>query len=460
MTALLNPYAISHARFCVRKFLCFTSKRIELKTLDGRIFNIAVKHHFSGKRPGKNWLEMNISDRVIWVNRRSLSKRLQLNQKLVKKYCKYNNQLDQLVQMKGRIDAMVAVLRSRTRLNRKHCQRKAFKASLFIEKSKTSLRSPLAFIKSSTKTLHMKSGRPLVAHLNTAGTVDFYIDLLWRKKFFVPPLGKGAFKTVWEYFDYQRGKHDQVLTKRRPGIDNCKELYFYRHLQGIPQIPSLSFVFIEKDFFQMMMDKYESLSPALFRPNAKNFLNLKKRDELKIFTKIVQGCVNVHRRGVVHRDLKFENILYNYTLSTLGRKSLKIKIADFDLSCFISNHSKLLSRVGTSCYMAPECIALEEKTDPLKMDCWSLGVMLYRLYFKKMPPFAKPIKSALENNRLTPAARRNILVEEVRKLHHSLADRRPKEPWIDLMLKLLEPDVKKRLSSEELLFQCRKLLQL
>lgn len=453
---MTDAFAISHARFCVRKFLCFTSKRIELTTLDGRIFNIAAKRHFSGKKPGKNWLEMSIRGKVIWVNKRSLSKRLKLNHKLVRGYLKYNNQLDQLVQMKCRIDAMAAVLRLQTRLNRKRSQKKAFKASLCIEKARTPIRNHLSSSKN-VKTLHMKSGRPIVAHLNTAGEVDFYIDLLWKKKVYVKPLGKGAFKTVWEYFNYQNGKHDQVLTKRKPGINSERELNFYRLLHGIPQVPSVSFAFIEKNCFQIMMKKYESLTPALFRPAAKNFLNLKRREELKLFTKIVHGCVKIHQRRVVHRDLKFENILYTYGAS--GKKSLKIKIADFDLSCLVSDRSKLLKRVGTSYYMSPECIGLEEKTEPLKMDCWSLGVMLYRLYFKKIPPFAKPIQAALKNTKLTPAARRNIAVEQVRRLHQNLAVMRRKDPWVDLMLNLLEPNVKKRLSSQELLLQCRELLQ-
>jgi serine/threonine protein kinase len=58
-----------------------------------------------------------------------------------------------------------------------------------------------------------------------------------------------------------------------------------------------------------------------------------------------------HSRGIVHRDLKTENILIKDSTDIYN---VQIKIIDFGISCRIQPQEKLTSTFGTPYYMAPE----------------------------------------------------------------------------------------------------------
>lgn len=83
----------------------------------------------------------------------------------------------------------------------------------------------------------------------------------------------------------------------------------------------------------------------------------------------------IHRRRIVHRDIKLDNILINQVEEG---EEFHIKIADFGLSDFIKSGSGLLySACGTPSYIAPEL--LRGTGYNTKCDIFSLGSVLYNL---------------------------------------------------------------------------------
>lgn len=75
----------------------------------------------------------------------------------------------------------------------------------------------------------------------------------------------------------------------------------------------------------------------------------------------------MHGKGVVHRDLKLENILVD--------DKLNLKVADFGFATFKKIH-QLKSYKGTKTYMAPEI--KEQKTyDGMQIDIFSTAVILF-----------------------------------------------------------------------------------
>ena len=60
----------------------------------------------------------------------------------------------------------------------------------------------------------------------------------------------------------------------------------------------------------------------------------------------------MHSNGIVHRDIKLENILID--------DDYKLILSDFGLAAQVTKGEKLISYSGTGNYMAPEIVAKED----------------------------------------------------------------------------------------------------
>ncbi len=93
-----------------------------------------------------------------------------------------------------------------------------------------------------------------------------------------------------------------------------------------------------------------------------------------------------HDKGVIHRDLKPDNILL--TRDEAGRQH--VKILDFGLSKVLSGGGGDISLtrtgtvMGTPCYMAPEQARGEKDVDA-RADLWAAGVILYQMVSGRLP---------------------------------------------------------------------------
>ncbi|XP_017325060.1 myosin light chain kinase, smooth muscle isoform X1 [Ictalurus punctatus] len=98
---------------------------------------------------------------------------------------------------------------------------------------------------------------------------------------------------------------------------------------------------------------------------------LTEREVIKYMLQIVDGVSFIHKKGIVHLDLKPENIM------CVNKTGSKIKLIDFGLARRLENAGSLKVLFGTPEFVAPEVINYEAIS--YTTDMWSIGVICYIL---------------------------------------------------------------------------------
>lgn len=99
----------------------------------------------------------------------------------------------------------------------------------------------------------------------------------------------------------------------------------------------------------------------------------------EIARQITNGVRELHEYGIVHRDLKLENILVDCKVNG----DFQVKLIDFGLSQVITPFAKTKEPYGTPFYCAPEVLLHLDYN--IKVDVWSIGIIAYYLEFATMP---------------------------------------------------------------------------
>ena len=99
----------------------------------------------------------------------------------------------------------------------------------------------------------------------------------------------------------------------------------------------------------------------------------------KIFLNILKSVNLLHKRGIIHGDIKPENILIG--------NDFNIKLIDFGFSQKVEdNDYTIYSSLGTDTYCAPEISkCFSQGYDGIKSDIFALGVLLFVIKLGKFP---------------------------------------------------------------------------
>jgi serine/threonine protein kinase len=117
---------------------------------------------------------------------------------------------------------------------------------------------------------------------------------------------------------------------------------------------------------------------------AGDLLNLiKKRSKLSesiskfLFKQLLDALKYMHTQGIIHRDVKLDNILIDINNT--------IKICDFGLSKIAEEDALYNTICGSPIYMPYEMLSNQEYN--YKVDIWALGIVLYELLYLSHPFF-------------------------------------------------------------------------
>jgi len=101
-----------------------------------------------------------------------------------------------------------------------------------------------------------------------------------------------------------------------------------------------------------------------------------ERDAADATRQMLLALNYVHCHGMVHRDLKLENFLYDH------QGGSHLKMIDFGFSKYTSDNARMKTSCGTLAYVAPEVL---KRSYTSACDLWSVGVIVYILLSGHMP---------------------------------------------------------------------------
>jgi hypothetical protein len=162
--------------------------------------------------------------------------------------------------------------------------------------------------------------------------------------------------------------HGEVRVARQVSHPNVCRVYDIGEADGMP-------------FISMEYVDGEDLASLLLRIG-----RLPSDKAVEIARKLCAGLAAAHDRGVIHRDLKPQNIMLN--------KRGEVLIMDFGLAAIAGQLSGAEIRNGTPAYMAPEQLKGSEVT--AKSDIYALGLVLYELFTGKRPYEAKSLQELID----------------------------------------------------------------
>ena len=239
-------------------------------------------------------------------------------------------------------------------------------------------------------------------------------------------IGKGSFSKIYVGTSSSTGERIAVKIIKKCNVKN--ENTILREIKIMSMIKHenvlcLLDVLVSNNKYYLIMEYCDM-------GDLKGYMQRRDLNEIKLkyyVKQIRDGMWELHTNNIIHRDLKPQNILVT-TDDTL-------KISDFGFAKSYNPDTDLQQTMcGSPLYMAPEILEQKRYTDVV--DLWSIGVIMYELYFNEVPVKGKNIVDLIKN---------------VRRFKFQLpkSNKKCSSMCLELMKRLLEKNPNNRCSWED-----------
>ena len=266
-------------------------------------------------------------------------------------------------------------------------------------------------------------------------------------------LGKGAFGEV--YLTSKQGTNQKYATKKidkkftqnpraKKYLDN--EISILQEIEH-PNIIKLIEVHETSQYIYLVMELCNGggLSDCLEDHMKKNKKPFSEEIVQYLMRQIVSGLNYLHKKNILHRDIKLDNILVNFDdeedRKNRNMMKAKVKIIDFGFARHLEPSQLAYSTLGSPINMDPgilrklnRMVHSKEYGYDQKADIWSLGTICYEMLIGKNTFNAETMRE---------------LISKVERGNYFLPTTISKEA-VSFLNGMLQYDLKKRLSAEQL----------
>ena len=193
-------------------------------------------------------------------------------------------------------------------------------------------------------------------------------------------VGEGGMARVYKAFDNQENRLVAIKILKEEFLSNDEFLRrFKNESKAIAMLSHPNIVNVYDvsfgDLIQYIVMEY--IEGITLKEYIENQGSLRWKDAVHFTMQILKGLQHAHDKGIVHRDVKPQNIM------VLADGT--IKVTDFGIARFSRSDQRTITdkAIGSVHYISPEQ-ARGEKTDE-KADIYSVGVMLYEMITGKLP---------------------------------------------------------------------------
>lgn len=233
-------------------------------------------------------------------------------------------------------------------------------------------------------------------------------------------LGEGGTAKVYLAYDQIDERNVSLKILKKENIDDRKVKKFKKEAETLALLDDENIVKIydvgQEDNLHYIAAEY--IDGMTLKDYIKTCSPIPVEEIVKISQQILHGVKHAHDRGVVHKDLKTQNILLD--------EYKNVKITDFGIADIMDEDvTRTQSLMGTPQYIAPEILNRESLT--AQSDLYSVGIVMYEMCVMQVPfvgekaayimikQMSQPLPSIIAQRADIPQSLENVIIKATAK---------------------------------------------